>query len=272
MGNLFKAFLFKLRHDLTFKITLIIAVAVAFFMTFLYVILGNILEQKMVSGEMMLVSSLSPAQNFGLAIPINLVTFTVLEFTQGSIRNKIIAGHSKAKIYLSLALNGLMFSFSLITVYVLLCFGLGCIFGGFNPIGATLILKMTTANYIPRMLISAIFCYLSITLFAIFFSTLFRSIGPSIPVIILVIVFAYIISTLIAQIPTNDTVIWTVRIFDPFYALSSNEMTPVQVGSESVLAATVTDESFFSSIISNVVYSSIFFILGIVIFKNRDIK
>ena len=45
---------------------------------------------KVATGQSMLVFSMSPAQNFGIAIPINLAVFIVLEFTQGTIRNKVI--------------------------------------------------------------------------------------------------------------------------------------------------------------------------------------
>ena len=131
MKELFLSYLYKLRHDITFRITLIIGGGMAILMTLIYLGLGALLgsEKPLISGEMMLLSSLSPTQNFGLAVPINLITFTVLEFNQGSIRNKIIAGHSKAKIYTSLFLNGLIFTIALVGAYVLLSWGLGSIFG-----------------------------------------------------------------------------------------------------------------------------------------------
>ena len=109
MGNLFKAFLFKLRKDLTFRITLFIGLGLAVLMTLIYLgidLVVKALEEDPSSykfvfctGQNLFINSLSPAQNFGIAIPINLITFTVLEFTQGTIRNKIIAGNSKTNIY-----------------------------------------------------------------------------------------------------------------------------------------------------------------------------
>ena len=114
MQRLFNAFLFKIRKDATFRITLIIGAALAVFMTVLYGLLEKFAGSngiKYLDGQSMLLNSMSPVQNYGIAIPVNLISFTCLEFTQGTIRNKIIAGNSKFKIYASLCLSGLIFSF-----------------------------------------------------------------------------------------------------------------------------------------------------------------
>ena len=96
MGRLFKAFFFKLTRDLTFRIVLIIGAGIAFFMTALYLMidlgvegLAGDTDVKFLTGPNMLLTSFNPTSNFGLAIPICLITFTCLEFTQGTIRNKI---------------------------------------------------------------------------------------------------------------------------------------------------------------------------------------
>lgn len=278
MSQLFNAFLFKIKRDLTFRITLFIGIGLAIFMTLLYVLLEQITKTKMLSGELMLVTSLNPAQNFGLAIPVNLITFTVLEFNQGSIRNKIIAGHSKAKVYTSLLLNGLIFAFSLIIVYSLLCFALGSMIGGVEGGGMAMSLVGATyaKEYIYKIIIVGIFTYLSITSFTIFFSTLFRSIGPAIPVVIVTIVFLSLVGTLVGTLGGSEELVWTLRIIDPLYGLGAAEVvtsTSIVDGAEVVTYyQDLTTETFVSSIISNLVYTALFFVLGISIFKKRDIK
>ena len=72
MQRLFNAFLFKIRKDATFRITLIIGAALAVFMTVLYGLLekfagGNGI--KYLDGQSMLLNSMSPVQNYGIAIP-----------------------------------------------------------------------------------------------------------------------------------------------------------------------------------------------------------
>ena len=94
MGRLLKAFFFKLSRDLTFRITLIIGAGIALMMTGIYLAIDLTAASetgvsyaeysgKLLTGPTMLVSSLSPAQNYGLAIPINVISFICLEFSQG---------------------------------------------------------------------------------------------------------------------------------------------------------------------------------------------
>lgn len=271
MKNLFKAFLFKTRHDLAFKITLLIGVGLAILLSLLYWGIGEMAGGKIISGQMMLYASLSPVQNFGIAIPVNLITYTVLEFSQGSIRNKVIGGHSKSKIYTSLFLNGLVFTFILIGVYASLCFGLGCAFGGFSPNGTAGILAGETADYfLGKIILIAIFSYISIVSFTIFFAALFRNIGPSIPVIIVGLTIAYLAGTFISLLgEMNPNIVWVARIIDPLYGLGCTEMKYVD---ETTSYQVITNETLVSSIISNSVYAALFFFGGLFIFKKRDIK
>ena len=288
MSRLFKAFLFKLRKDITFRVTLIVGAGVAVFLTFLYFILDYALETDehiFLTGQSMLIGSLSPTQNFGLAIPVNLITYTVLEFTQGSIRNKIISGHSKAKIYVSLYLNGLIFAFSLLIVYTLICFGLGSAFGGFDPHGSYFggLSSLTTGattlgeGYILKILLIAFLVYSNIVAFTIFFAALFRNIGPTIPVVMVLLVMCSLISSFLAFPGIDEKVIWTVRIINPLYALGACESITKEVtdahGNVSYTASiNLTNETFYSGIGSNVFYILAFFFGGLVIFKHRDVK
>ena len=191
MLRLFKAFLFKLKKDLTFRITLIIGGGIAIFMALLYFGIEKAIDiegAKMINGPSMLINSMSPVQNFGIAIPVNLITFTCLEFSQGTIRNKIIAGHSKARIYVSIFLSGLVFAFLVLGAYLALCTALGSLFGGFNlddVIFNGTVNGMFSVKYILQMLLVCFVSYISVVSFTVFFSTLFRQIGPAIPVVMI---------------------------------------------------------------------------------------
>ena len=202
MVRLLKSFFYKISKDITFRITLIIGAGIAVLMTLLYLglqlAMGDEAGGKLLTGQGMLISSFSPAQNFGISIPINVISFVVLEFTQGTIRNKIIAGHSKFKVYTSLYLSGLVFAFSLLFVYVGLCTALGSIFGGFDPNGTAMIGTSiggkVSGEFIIKFVVLSLLAYTSIVSFTVFFATLFRTMGPSIPVIILAIMGCYLLS------------------------------------------------------------------------------
>ena len=291
MGELFIAYLYKLRRDLAFRITLIIGGGLALFTSLLYLGLSFLLESKMVSGAQMFIGSLSPTQNFGLAVPINLITFTVMEFSQGGIRNKIIGGHSKAQVYTSLLLNGLVFTFSLMIIYSLLCLGLGFAFGSlinnmypeWADVGSinlsTLSMTKGYANgYFLKMVILAAMCYISIVSFTVFFATLFRNIGPCIPVIIIVLLFLTIASTVISLVGIeNESAIWVGRIVDPLYCLNAGEVEVIgqevrEYATLDVYGSTVTTETLVSGICSNLFYAAAFYGFGLLIFTKRDIK
>ena len=155
MSRLFKAFIFKVRKDITFRITLIVGAGIAVFMAVLFLVLQTAMKeqlggQKLLTGPNMLLNSFSPVQNFGIAIPVNLISFTCLEFTQGTIRNKIIAGNSKFKIYASLCLSGLLFTFALLLVYVGICTGENELSNIVGPVN-NLVLANSSGNAFCKM-------------------------------------------------------------------------------------------------------------------------
>ena len=280
MGRLFKAFLFKLTRDLTFRITLIIGAGMALLMTGIYLAIdltasteGSLGDMKFLTGQTMLIASLSPAQNYGLAIPINVVSFICLEFTQGTIRNKIIAGNSKFNIYVSLFLSGLVFCFALLSVYVLLCFGIGSIFGGFDPNGLYIMGGYFSPEYIVKMIVVCLLAYTSIISFTVFVSTTFRSIGPCIPIVIVIVIMLTLFGSLFSafsEMFESDTMIWLNRIVNPLYAINAGEYTQVDEYAPAVM--TITNETFICSICSNVFYAAVFFAFGALEFRKRDVK
>lgn len=297
MGRLIKSFFFKLSRDLTFRIVLIIGAGIAFFMTALMLFIDvasgafgaseDAITLKMLTGPNMLLSSLSPVDNFGLAIPICLITFICLEFTQGSIRNKIIAGHSKFKIYLSLFVSGLVLTFSLLIVYAGLCTLLGTIFGGFDlddPVInmsslSALLASGTYADgaYIAQVLVTALVVYIAIVSFTIFFATLFRAVGPCIPIVVIVLMMLALGGTMVSLIADafeNDSLVTFIKIVDPLYVISGGglDYDIVVIGETTKPILKIETSSFIATIINNLVYAGAFFAGGSLIFAKRDVK
>lgn len=285
MLRLFKAFLFRLRRDLTFRITLFIGIGMAVLMTLLYLGLQLLLsadgmQVKMLTGSSMLISSLSPAQNFGIAVPINLISFTIVEFTHGTIRNKVIAGNSKGKIYASLFLSGLIFSIALMTVYASLCTLLGTIFGGFDPddgVGVTTSMSMGShysGQFIFRMILVAVVCYVSISSFAVFIATLIRQIGGAIPIVLIGVLAVYLLGTIVSAMAafdnSLDVLVQIVRWADPLYALSEQETIMDEATGKAMTY--MRDDTFIAALVNNAAYACAFFAAGFFIFRKRDIK
>lgn len=269
MHRLLKAFLFKIKRDLTFKITLGIGLGCAILTT---VALAMVDEVDIMSGQNMLLVSLSPIQNFGIALPVNLISFICLEFTQGSIRNKIIAGNSKLKIYLSLVVSGLVFLFGILIGYALLCTFFGCILSGFNfskkvMLIGTLIPELGTATgiFLLKYVCISFAVYLSICMMTIFIATSFRNIGPSIPIVIIVMLLGYLGTMILVAINGNNQALMIIfRIINPFFGLVS----PHIEGETFV----ISNLDFFSSLGCNIGWAILFLVLGCIEFSKRDVK
>lgn len=274
MGNLFRAFFFKLRKDITFRVTLIVGAGVAVLMMAIFLLIDYAIGMgvKTCTGQTLFLVSFTPTSNFGLAIPVNLITFTVLEFSNGVIRNKIVVGNSKFKIYLGLFLSGLVFALSLLFVYAGLCTLLGTICGGFDPYGPALGTiggtasggaGLSTPEFIGETLLIAVVLYISITSFTIFVSTLLRNVGPSIPLTLMpLILLAFIGPTIYQIVPeSRDALIF----LNPLQVLGN----PV---ADSQGHMYFTDKQLIGTIVCNLMYTGIFFGFGSLIFVKRDVK
>lgn len=271
MADLFRAFFFKLRKDMTFRITLIVGAGVAFLMMTIFLLIDNFAREgfKVCTGQTLFLTSFTPTSNFGLAIPINLITFTVLEFSHGIIRNKIVAGNSKFKIYLGLFLSGLVFALALLFSYTALCTLLGTICGGFDPNGVTMSalsgsggIGICSGEYLVKTLVIAIAVYVSLSSFTIFISTLLRNVGPSIPLTIMPLILLSIAGPIIlAAVPASKEALY---FLNPVQVLNSPAANKGHLY--------YPDIAFAGAIVCNLMYTGIFFGLGALIFVKRDVK
>lgn len=276
MIKILRSSFYKLFKDWTFRITLIIGAVLAVGMNLLYLTIDHLAaDSSMVcNGQSALINSLSPLQNFGLTVPINLIIFTIGEFNFGTIRNKIIAGNKKSSIYIGLFLTGIVFTLCLMTAYVGISFGIGCIFGGFDPNGMTLY-GFVTGDFIWKYLVQAICVYIFLTAFTIFVSTLLRNIGPAMPIVIVSIMILFFwpmiasigdeVSAAMTAAETGTPVVipenWSQWI-DPLYIF----------GTRMIQTRAIPTETLIASIATSLGWSALFTVLGTVIFSKRDVK
>lgn len=296
MANLFRAFLFKLKRDLTFRITLFIGIGMAVIMTLAFLaydFLATIDSEEgfrvsYCSGQNLLINTLNPANNFGLVIPVLLTVFTVSEFSSGTIRNKIIAGNSKTKIYFSIWLSGLIFTFAVITAYIGLCVALSSIIGGFDANGtifSTSGLSIVNSimynphingEFIWKIILSGVVIYIFVISMTVFFSTLFRNVGPCIPIII-VLLIAFSTASLIVNIfvladaeeEFAQNLVTFTRWVNPLFGLDSYSIK--EVGEHSYIYK-IEDSNLILHIVCNMIYSTLFTLGGWLIFRKRDVK
>lgn len=268
MFNIIRASLFKLVKDWTFRITMMIGVGLAVLLIGIQAGIGQL------NGQSMFLAAVSPSQNFGLTVPINLVVFTVSEFTFGTIRNKVIAGHSKFKIYTGLFLTGLVFTFSLMIVYMGVIVGLSSAIGGFNAdiIGG--------GRFIGAYLGYFLASYVFVTALSIFVGALMRNIGASISLSVVTLV-------LLGMIPLIITLATASSDFTPanmqmwinplymigFYSNSASIFNFLQkLGADVSTLYYQSGQMIAAGLITPIYWAAIFFFGGAFIFTRRDLK
>lgn len=267
MINLIKASLFKLFKDRTFHITAIVGGVLAI------LLIGIRYLSKECNGQSFFLNSLTPGSSFGLTIPINLIVFTVGEFTYGTVRNKIIAGISKAKVYIGLFITGLVFTFILAAAFSILTIGISSLIGGFNleSIGGS----RFALSYVAYVVCSYIF----VTALSIFFATIFRQIGGSNTIVIILLVFLSLLPLIIFSTMSSSGLSvehWTMWI-NPIYmpGLYGNNVVSIitNIAGDSVGNLFYQSEKMIAAgIITPAYWTLLFFIGGLLIFKNSDVK
>lgn len=311
MFRLLKSSFFKLIKDWTLRITLIIGLALAVFLTILYGMMDASFADgyhSSLCGQSSLINSFSPSQNFGIAIPINLAIFTILEFSQGTIRNKIVVGNSKLKVYISLLITGLLFTFALLIIYVGFSTILGTIFGkGFFPnysgeeqyIKEMIKSQTLDSATLVRFVIIGLLSYVTITSFAVFIGTLLRNIGPSIPLIIVPLVLLSLIPMFIYPFAlsyysclesANEALeIGNNEMYNYYMEMANSYESYVGIDNAlqifdpfyiygMIINTTfgehiqISSSLFTKQVLSNICYSGLFSFFGALIFTHRDLK
>lgn len=265
MLNTIKASLYKLLKDRMFKVTLIVGASLAVALTLLYCI---VLKDTGVSGYMMMLTASSPTSNFGIAVPINLVVFTIGEFNYGTIRNRIIAGNKRSNIYLALFLTGIIFSLCLMIAYIGIATGLATIITGrFIPEGGGV-----TAAEIWSTIGYTLIIYVTLSALSVFTATAIRNMGGSISVTVIIMMIGLVASVIVLTVGSLDPNGFTVP--DVAYVVNPLFISSMMTSFFGLLGSTIENlgKAMLLSILSNVIYTGIFLGAGIAIFNRRDVK
>ena len=275
MLRIMYASLYKLFRDTTFKVTLIVGVSLAILTNLLYFAISKIadieLGSMLFSGETALINSLNPTSNFGLMVPVNLVVFTIGEFTYGTIRNKIIAGHKRSSIYFSLLTTGFVFTTVLMVAYCFLSWAFGSLLGGVHAEGVS-------GETIGFIILYGFFSYIFIMTVSVFVANLIRSIGGSLPVIIILLLFLGLVPTIINISAAFDGSEGSLVEYLPArIAMWVDPLFMLGLYSGTIMSMLITQtenvtEMILAGILVPVFWSLVFGFAGLKMFQYRDIK
>ena len=270
MLSLLKADLFRIFKGKLAKISLILAAAVPFLIVLLYLLLD--LSVRYIDGEAtgismftplsIIKSSFSMSDNMGLVIPIFSAIFVSLDLSNGTLRNKVIAGHKRNAIYTSHLLSSIIFNAALILIYV----SATAIFAFiFFKIGGPL-----SSEEIRSFLYSVFLGFASYLFMATFSTMIALVLGNAAPAIILTVVFSMILSLIPTVFMFMDYESYKYVLYlIPFFA---NGTSTISIPIDGLISGGLTDIMFIEGMLSFVIFGALHVFLGMLGFNKKDLK
>lgn len=272
MRNLLSSDLKRMFKDKLFLIACIIGAGLALLTTLLYFGLNSLLsavgEESFVIfyAKDILGASFAPLSNFGLALPIFICIIINKDFSYGTVRNKIICGHSRISIYISLLISTIILMSICIFGYVLVGFGLSSLLLEYSAITTF----VNDIGYICLTILFGLIGYILLACIIVFFSTVMKNIGLAIVTYFgfsfLLTILATVLSIGSSFMPANNEVLITIMEvlsnINIFY-LFSNVIGYVESYSIANILYIILDVIILGSLVT---------FLGIILFKKKDLK
>jgi len=188
MLNLLKSEFLKIRKDRVALIGLIVVVSFVVVNLLITFALRGALEDFLgnINGRAFFASTFS-INDIGIIVPIFVALLISREFTNGTIRNKIICGHKRLHVYFSMFISSFLFGLLLITIASLINLLLGSLFFSFG--GDYLTFSVSEIWNLLGIFAMGIFVYSVFITFAIFIAMIVKSSGLS---VVFALVFPFV--------------------------------------------------------------------------------
>ena len=271
MTDLIKTDLKRIFKDKLFLITCIIAVALAIFSPLLNVLIYSALDAleslellgMMPTAKSFFFQSFLPGNNMGFIMPILVAIILCKDFGQGTVRNKIICGHSRRAIFLSMFISG-----SVVSSIIMLGQGLITLF--FSLIFFDYSAEAFTFSELGYFLLSVLFellIYVFISAIISFLCVSMKNAGLAV-VMYVAINFLFTIVGSVTMIASTfaqaDTLGYKVLEF----LNNSNVFTSTLIGS----GVTYSAKDIFYILMPSVGGSVLAVLFGILIFNKKNLK
>ena len=270
MRELLKTDLRRIVKDKLFLVTCILGVFFALSTPLLYkgLSLALDMEEDMIglfaSAKSIFFTSFSPSGNFGIILPILLAIVLCKDFSYGTIRNKIICGKSRTKIFLSTFLSGTIVICGTMLVHALLTLGVSLCFFQYQAEDFT----GKTFLYVLLSILLSVLIYVFISAIVALLSVSMKNAGLAVVLYFAVNFFFSIVGTIVAVasafLDTSNE--FLVKLFEILQ--KANIFTTTHIGTGSTYGAT----DILSLLIPICLGTVACIFLGISIFRKKDIK
>ena len=271
MIKLIKTDLRRLFKDKLFLIACIIAVVMAIFTPLLNVVVFSALEATealemlgmMPTAKSFFFQSFVPGNNMGLIVPILVAIILCKDFSQGTVRNKIICGHTRTAIFLSMFISGAVVSSLIMLGHGLITLGFSLIFFEYSAEAFT----ASELGYVMLSLLFEVLVYALISAIISFFCVAMKNAGLAVVMYVAVSFFFAIVGsvTLVATMFTEEVTL-TYKVLE--FLNNANVFTSALIGGGESYAA----KDILYILVPSLGGSALVLTLGNTVFQKKDLK
>ena len=271
MRSLLKTDLRRIFKDKLFLVVCILGTVLAAFTPVFYKCLSLFIGMEdellgmFIDVKSMFFASFAPGSNFGFILPILLALVLCKDFSYGTVRNKIICGKSRVKIFLSMFFSGTIVMCGTILLHALLTLGIAsCLF----PSQAA---ELFTANTIGYMAISLLFwvlIYVFLSAFVCLLCVSMKNAELSVIIYVAANLFFNILGGIVSVAPAVSVFLpnFPTKLFEILQKI--NLFTATYIGQGTSYSLT----DVLCLLIASFVGIGLSIFLGITVFRKKDIK
>ena len=208
----------------------------------------------------------SLTSNIGLVLPAFAGILVCLDISNGTLRNKVIAGNRRSEIYLSHLIVSVLFSVIMITIYAVMTAGLALLFFPFktNP-------SQNLATELLYFIANGTMTFIFIATFSTMLAMTLRSVAPTIIFTIVLSIVLMVISSVLMVIDYQSYryAVYLIPTFTGnFFNLNSFSLTGLFTqGAEASRGL-----MFAEGMLSYLFFGALNTVIGLLLFKKRDIN
>lgn len=272
MRNLLKTDLKRIIKDKLFLISCIIAGAYSVLSPVLYKVMFAMIgaDDKMLeamgaapSAKSMLFQALVPGGDLGLIIPILIIIALCKDFSYGTIRNKIIAGHSRAKIFISMFITSVIIMFSIMLAQALLSFFVSLALFSYSAQG----FEASEILYLIVSIVLELIVYITVCSIICFFCVFMKNPGTSVVMFFAVNFTVTMVGSIIMIASTMATPGSTAAsVLDVLY--KSNIFINPVIGA----VDSYTFKDLLLVLVPNLIFAPLITFFGYKVFNKKDLK
>ena len=275
MKNLLKADLYRMRKSRLTFVAMILVVAFPVLFVLLYAGINAMAAgldpemaeaQALISVNTVLGSAYSLTNNVGLVIPAFAGIMVCSDYSNGTLRNKVIAGNRRSHIYLSHLITSIIFAVGAITIYVVVTAALSMIFFKFD--GASV---DGVGREILYFIIYGTMSFVFMATVSTMLAMVLRNIAPTIIFTIVLAMILGAVNTILLLIDYEKYkyLVYLIPTFGSnFFNLQGMSLLGILAGTAENSRAVI----FFEGLASYIFFGALNTVIGLLVFGKRDIS